>query len=239
VGPFVVVLDSVSRAVYTFAGSSWYSSALVVGLLLPFIFHDHIHRGRWWDWFVLVVAAFVVRAGGIGGGGARAGGGGVRRSYWWRSSFVLVHWCWRRLSFVLVALVLAVFVVRAGAGVLAAFMQVVFVLLPFVLLWLCWCRWCRCVRTCAFALVCSCQWCWCWQRSRWWCLCWCRSCWWCRADGVRAVPLLSLRLTYRAALVSNQFVCTEYSPITYMARYCSQVSTFSRYREFHQTTKKR
>ena len=57
--------------------------------------------------------------------------------------------------------------------------------------------------------------------------------------GVVPMMVFVLQLTYRAALVNNQFVCTEYSPIMYMAWYCSQVSTFSCYREFHQTTKKR
>jgi len=50
-------------SVRLFAGSSWYLSALVVGVLLPFIFHVHLHRGRWWDRFVLaafVLAAFVL-----------------------------------------------------------------------------------------------------------------------------------------------------------------------------------
>ena len=126
---------------------------------------------------MLVVAVFIVRAGGIGGGGAHAGGGGIRCSYWWRLLFMLVHWCWWHLSFILVALVLAAFVVR-GVGAGSAHVGAV------------------------------------------------------RA-GVMPMMVFMLQLTYCAALVSNQFVCIEYSPITYMARYCS------RYREFHQTTKKR
>ena len=55
IGLFIIVLG---RAVHLFAGSSWYLSALVVGVLLPFIFHIHLHRGWWWDRFVL--AAFVL-----------------------------------------------------------------------------------------------------------------------------------------------------------------------------------
>ena len=106
-GPFVVVLDSVSHAVYTFAGSSWYSSALVVGLVC-------------------------------------VGGGGVRRSCWWRG----------RSSFVLVALVLVAFVVRAGALVLVAFVvrAGALVLVAFVVRTggvgaggVCRSCWCRCV----------------------------------------------------------------------------------------------
>ena len=56
IGLFIIVLG---RAVHLFAGSSWYLSALVVGVLLPFIFHVHLHRGRWWDRFVLAAFALV------------------------------------------------------------------------------------------------------------------------------------------------------------------------------------
>ena len=55
----LIVLDTIGRAVHPLADWSWYSSAMAVGLLLPFIFHGHIHRVRWWDWFVLVAFALV------------------------------------------------------------------------------------------------------------------------------------------------------------------------------------
>ena len=150
-GPFVIVLDSVSHAVYTFAGSSWYLSALVVGLVR--VGGGGVRRSCWWrgrSSFVLValvLVAFVICTGGVGAGGVchscwcRCVGsvraGGVHAAAIHAPVVVLVplvpvrsYLCVHAGVFVLVVLVPAVLTL------------VVFVLVPFVLVVSC--RWCSC-----------------------------------------------------------------------------------------------